>query len=193
MLETEVGHMIAEGEQEVIVAIVPRAKELARFGDQVGHALLNLGADGERGFAVGDQIEFVVDRLAGRRDVDGAIVLAGDDRRIDEEFERDGLEGNVVAGLACRSGSEVPNFQPSGRISLASIGDLRRRRAGRIEDDLVPFEDDELVGGRVAFGLDEVVSRRRAALRRRERRGGRQKTSSEVALPGNDLYRPPRT
>jgi len=34
----------------------------------------------------------MVNGLAGRREVDGAIVLAGDDGRIDEQIERDRLE-----------------------------------------------------------------------------------------------------
>ena len=42
MLEPKVGHVIAESEQEMVVAIVARAEELARFGDQVGHRLLVL-------------------------------------------------------------------------------------------------------------------------------------------------------
>ena len=87
MLEAEVRDVIAEREQEVVVAIVTRAEELARFGDEVGQSFLNGGRDVERGFAVGDEVEFVVDRLAGRRDVDDAIVFAGDDGRIDEEIE----------------------------------------------------------------------------------------------------------
>ena len=40
MLQAEVRHVIAEREQEVIVAIMPRAEELARLGNQVGHLLL---------------------------------------------------------------------------------------------------------------------------------------------------------
>ena len=87
MLKPEVRHVIAEREQEVVVAIVARAEEHARFGDEVGESFLDGGRDGERRFAVGDEVEFVVDRLAGRRDVDNAVILACDDGRIDEEIE----------------------------------------------------------------------------------------------------------
>ncbi len=64
---------------------------------------------------------------------------------------------NVTVLPDCVStGRDVPNFQPSGRISLASKVCSVARRAGGIEHDVVPFENGELVGGGVTVGLDEV-------------------------------------
>ena len=72
MFQAEVRHMIAEREQKMIVAIMARAKELARLGNQVGHLLLVLGAHVQRGFAVGHHVDFMVNRFARRREVDGS-------------------------------------------------------------------------------------------------------------------------
>ena len=113
MLQAEVGHVIAEREQKMIVAIMARAEELARLGNQVGHLLLVFGAHVESGFAVGDHVEFVMDRLARRRDVDGAIILAGNYGRIDQHIERDRLEGDLIAGLL---------FDGKRRAELPAIG-----------------------------------------------------------------------
>jgi len=74
MLEAEVRDVIAEREQEVVVAVVARAEEHAGFSDDVGESFLDGGRDGEGGFAVGDEVELVVDGLAGRRQVDDAVV-----------------------------------------------------------------------------------------------------------------------
>ena len=43
MFESEMRDVIAEGEEEMVVAIMARAKQLARFGNQVGHRLLVFG------------------------------------------------------------------------------------------------------------------------------------------------------
>ena len=42
MLQPEMRHVIAERKQEMVVAIMARAKQLARLGYQVGHRLLDL-------------------------------------------------------------------------------------------------------------------------------------------------------
>jgi hypothetical protein len=92
MFEAEVRHMIAEREEEMVVAVMARAEKLARFGDEVGHRFLNLWAHGEGVFAVGDHVDLVVNGLARRCQVDGAVIFAGNYGRIHEQIERDGLE-----------------------------------------------------------------------------------------------------
>src|SRR5580700_5530079 len=97
MFETKVRDVITECEQEMIIAVMPRAEKLARFSDQIDQAGLNLRRHGECGFAVGSQIDFVMNWFAGRRDVDRTIIFAGDDRRIDQSLERHRLESSLIA------------------------------------------------------------------------------------------------
>ena len=47
----------------MVIAIVARAEELARFGDQAGHGFLVLLAHVQGVFAVGDNVDLVMDRL----------------------------------------------------------------------------------------------------------------------------------
>ena len=156
MFEAEVRDVIAEGEEEVVVAIMTCAEEDAGFGDDVGEAFLDGGRDGERGFTVGDEVELVVDGLAGGREVDDAVVLAFDDGRVDEEVEGDGLKGDVIAGLGV-DGEGGAEFPAVGEDEGGAVGELGGGRAGGVEGDFVPLEDEELVGGGEAGGLDVVV------------------------------------
>ena len=82
MLEAEVRHVIAQGEQEMIVVIVPRAKELAGLRHQIREALLHFRAHLERRCAVRHHVDLVMNRFAGRRQVHGSIVFSGNHRRI---------------------------------------------------------------------------------------------------------------
>src|SRR5262249_55062880 len=129
---------------------------LAGFGDEISHRLLNLRAHGEVGFTVGNHVDFVVDGLAGRGEVDGAVVFAGDYGRIDEQVERDGLEGDAISALGGygESGAELPAV---GHDKRGFVVELVRGRACGIEDGFIPLEDHELVGGGDAVRLDVVV------------------------------------
>ena len=90
-------------------------------------SFLDGGRDGEGGFAVGDEVELVVDGLAGRREVDDAVVLAFDHGRVDEEIEGDGLEGDVIGGLGVdgQRSAELPAV----RQDEAGVVDESLRRA----------------------------------------------------------------
>src|ERR1700735_131129 len=99
MLEAEMGHVVAERKQEMIIAVMPCAEEFAGLGHEIDHSLLNLGAHVERDRTVGDHVNLVMNGLAGRSDVDDAVVLTGDDGRIDQQLQRNGLERNLISGL----------------------------------------------------------------------------------------------
>ena len=98
----------------------------------------------------------MVDGLAGRREIDGPVILAGDHRRVDEKVKRDGLERDASAGLLFgrECGAKLPAF---GEDETGLISELRGRRACGIKDHRIPFEDHELIRGRHAFGLNGVV------------------------------------
>src|SRR5690348_4970220 len=80
VLEAEMSDVIAEREKEMIIAIMTRAEERAGFGDEVRHLFYCIGADRKRGFAVGSEVQFVVNLISGGSDVDGAIVFPRDHR-----------------------------------------------------------------------------------------------------------------
>ena len=50
----------------------------------------------ESGFAVGNDIDFVMNWFAGRSDVNNAVVFTGDNGRIHEAIERYRLERNLI-------------------------------------------------------------------------------------------------
>ena len=87
VLQAEMGHMVAQAEQEVIVAVMPRPEKFACFGHQVHVFLAELGADVERGFAVRGDVHHVADGLAGWRHVHDAQVLTRNDRRIHQAVQ----------------------------------------------------------------------------------------------------------
>ena len=66
----------------MVIAVMARPEQLPGLGHQVRIILLEVRTHFERGFAVGRHVNFVMDRLAGRRHVDHPVVLAGDDGRI---------------------------------------------------------------------------------------------------------------
>src|ERR1700728_1025543 len=140
MLEAEVRNVIAEREKEMVVAIMARAEEDAGFGDDVDESFLNSGRNGEGGFTVGSEVELMVDGLAGRREINGAIVLTFDNRRVNEKIEGDGLEGDGAAGFVVdgQGRTKAPAF---GAGEDGVVSDLRGGRARGIESDFVPLED----------------------------------------------------
>ena len=97
--------------------------------------------------------------------------------------KRDGLEGDVIAGLAVdgQRGAELPAF---GKDEIGVVGEILGGRAGRVEGDFVPLKDKQLVGGRDAVRLDEVVGGVELgdAGRNVEMEG---EDVEQVALPGN--------
>src|SRR5271154_641737 len=99
MLEAKMRDVIAEGEKEMIIAIMSGAEKLAGFGNQIGHSALHLGTHVERGGAVGHDIDFVMNRFAGGGDVEDTEVSAGDEGRTHEPIQCHGFEGDLIAGL----------------------------------------------------------------------------------------------
>ena len=146
MFQAEMRHMIAQRQQEMVVAIMPRPEKFARLGNQVGHLLLNRGAHVESGFAVRHHIDLMVDRLALGRQVDGAIILARNDGRIDEHIERNRLERDLIAGLFCHR-KRRPELPAIRHQEFGVVHQLFGGNAGWIEDNLIPFQHQQLVRG----------------------------------------------
>ena len=97
MLETEVRNVIAEGVEEVIVAVVMRAEKFLRLLDQILVVIPDFLRGIERGGAVGGDVHFG-DRIL--RERNNFQKFSGDDRRVDERGERDWSEVDFVSALA---------------------------------------------------------------------------------------------
>ena len=148
MLEAEVGDVIAERVEEVIVAVVMRAEKFLRLVDEILVVIPDFLRGVERGGAVGGDVHFG-DRIL--RERDDFQKFSGDDRRIDERGERDGGEVDFVAALAGdgKRGAELPSV---GKLQAGGVVDVVGLVALGIEQDLVPTDDGELVGGGGAGG-----------------------------------------
>src|SRR6202167_2521436 len=96
MLKAEMSHVIAERKQEMIIAVMPCAEKFAGFGHQIDHPLLNFRTHVECGFAVGNDVDSVMNWLAGRSDVIDAVVFTADNGRIHKAIERDRLERDLI-------------------------------------------------------------------------------------------------
>src|SRR5215475_16219181 len=98
VFETEVGDVIAESVQEVIMAVMGGAEESGGLFDRVFVVVPNFLRHIERGGAVGGNVEFYRWGLAliQRNNFEK---LARDDRRIHQGIKRDGVELNLVPGL----------------------------------------------------------------------------------------------
>ena len=91
MLEAEVSDLVAEGDEEVIRAVVTALVERAGFADQAVEFGDVLFREVELFGAVGGHVEVVLRRdLGSERDL--AEVAAGEDGRVDELLEADGFE-----------------------------------------------------------------------------------------------------
>ena len=64
MLQSEVGHVIAQAVEKVIVAVVLRSEQRVGLCDQVLVVFPNLGGSVERGRAVGGNVHFHRRRLS---------------------------------------------------------------------------------------------------------------------------------
>src|SRR5579871_720134 len=97
MLEAEVGDMIAERIEEVIVAVVMGAEKFLRLLDQVPIVIPDFGGCVEGCGAIGGDIHF--GRWI-RRERDNFQKFSGDHGRVDQRIQRDSSEMNVIAVLA---------------------------------------------------------------------------------------------
>ena len=119
VLEAEVGYLVGERDEEVVGAVVARLVEGAGFADEFGE-LVDVGlVEGEVFGAVGGEVEVVLGRDFGGEG-DFAEPAAGEDGRVDELLEGDGLEAAwTEASVAPSVGSSaVPKCQPSGMVML---------------------------------------------------------------------------
>src|SRR5947209_5651579 len=83
----------------MIVPVMARAEESAAFLDEILVLLNHLGADFECAVAIGGNVE-VMGKAAVRAELDGAVVGAHGDGRIDHSGEGGGLKFDLVAGFA---------------------------------------------------------------------------------------------
>src|ERR1051326_4115416 len=146
VLEAEVGDVVAERVEKMVVAVVVRAEQLLRLVNQgfvvVPRFLLSV----KRGGAVGGDIHFGGRSLRQRDDFQK---FSGDDGRIDQRGERHRGEVDFTSGLIGNRewGAELPSsrkFQRGGVVDVVGLV------AFGVQQDLVPTDDGELVGGRGA-------------------------------------------
>jgi uncharacterized OB-fold protein len=95
MLETVRGDVVGEREQEVVVAIVPRAEQRVRLGDEPAVVRDVVVRYRERRLRIGRQVEVVSRRLT-RRELDRLEVRAGEHRRVDQHDERGRLKDDRI-------------------------------------------------------------------------------------------------
>ena len=81
MFQAEMADVVAQGEQEMIIAIVMRAEQRIRLRDQVRKMARVLRFDFQRGGAVGDDVQ-EVRRISARRQIQRSEKFPRDDRRI---------------------------------------------------------------------------------------------------------------
>src|ERR1700722_253026 len=80
MLQSVAADFIAYGEEKVVVAIVPRAKQRSGFGDQFLEISLLARRQVEIGFVFGDHVENMNRSFSGLREFNFLEVLSGDKR-----------------------------------------------------------------------------------------------------------------
>src|SRR5579863_4343797 len=143
MLEAEVRDVIAQRVEEVIVTIMMRAKKLLRLVDEISVMIPNFLRSVERGGAVGGDIHFRGRVLRQRNDLE---IFTGNDGRIDQRRQRDGVEVNLVGALVGnrKRGAEFPAL---GKLQRSGVVDLVGLPALGIKQNLVPTDDGELGSG----------------------------------------------
>src|ERR1700732_1564691 len=111
----------------------------------------------ERGGAIGGNIHFG-DRILGERhDLEK---FSGDDRRVDERGEGNSRELDSVPAVAGhgKRGAELPAVR---KLQARAVIDVVRLPAPGIEQNLIPADDRELVGGRGTRRKSTFEDRRR--------------------------------
>ena len=141
MLQSEMRDVIAQGQQEVVVGVVPRAKQNSRLLHQVPIMFPDFFRSIERGGAVGCKIEF-------RGRIFGAErhhlqILARDDRTIHQHGQRNGRKMNVAARLIGNM-QRRPKLPSRGQPQARAIRKLIGTVAGGIEQQRVPVDDVQL-------------------------------------------------
>ena len=150
VFEPEVSNVLAEREQEGVVAIVPRAKERACLRRQMGEVPRILWLHFQGRSAVGDDVQRMR-RLRAGTQINRAKVCAGDERRIHQRLQGHGREFQNAGRFPRlrQSGAKFPPVRQSeggGILQLTGFGALG------IEHDVIPTEVQQLRGGRSAGG-----------------------------------------
>src|SRR5262249_52280271 len=139
MLLPEAHHVVAQGEQEVILAIVMGLEKGQRLTHQPLIAFNQFWRDVEEGRAVGGDIEFV-SNWAIRRQLKYPHVRTRLNGGIDKQIERqrnkrDRVPGHVVDGKRCTE------FPVLGKLQGRAESKGRSREARRVEQHFAPHED----------------------------------------------------
>ena len=187
MLQPKVRHVVAQRQQEVVLRVMPRAKKFAGLGHQLHHLLARLFAQIQRRGTVGHQVQLVMNRLAGRRNVHGLVILARHNRRVHQHVQRNRLERHCVAvgGDGVQRGAVLPS---GGQLQAGREGLLFGARRGRIEQHLIPLQHHQLFRGGetirlnlVEFGLQLACARGNFYMKG--------KGVHQIAVPGQLLAR----
>ncbi len=174
MLQAEVGDVIAERVEEVVVAVVVSAEKFLRLVDETLVVIPNFWWRVEGGGAVGGDVHFS-DGIAGERH--DFQEFSGDDGRVDQRGERNGGEVDFVSALAGdgKRGAELPAV---GKFQAGGVVDVVGLPAFGIKQDLVPADDGQFVGGGGAGGESAF-----------ERCGGKEvEFGSDFGRPGGDFH-----
>ena len=148
VLAADAAEFVADGEQEIVVLIVFRVKQFIRLLDQraVRGDLFRRRFELFR--AVGHHVQVHRDFCA-RVEVDAAEIAACEQRRIEEGFEVERLEGDLVAVARGRfqRGAELP-ARWHGQVGLDR--DVAAAVAGRVNRQRLPLHAEDVVGKRGA-------------------------------------------
>ncbi len=137
VFQTVMGGLVPQNEKEVVFFVVSRAKKFACFCYklfQAGQVRIR-HLDGL--FAFANQIDHMNRRLTRGRELYLAVNRSGDQRRVNQFGQRDGLEFSRTAGLlrGRERCAELPSIrQPDRSRDLYGV----RGHALRIQQDLVP-------------------------------------------------------
>ena len=142
MLQPDAAHPIGHGDEEVIVVVLARAEQAVGLDDQGAQDADLFVRRGDVFPGVGDDVE-EDGRTAARVQIDLAIVFTGEHRAVDEDVERDGLEGDGAAARAggTQGGAVFPAFG-QGHAGLDS--DVPVEAAGGVEQHLLPLDVQHL-------------------------------------------------
>ncbi len=161
MLQAEVGGVIRQREEEIVVAVVPRPEEGAGLRDEGAVLRLELGTDRESRLAVGRDVEAVWGSAVGQGD--DAKILAREERRVHEGRQRHRRESETVGRRPGRALQRRGPFPPLGQPDRRGEEDLVGLAFFGVEEDRIPGNEREIRGGGGArrelsgFGGREVI------------------------------------
>ncbi len=130
MLQSEMRDVIAQSQQEVVIGVMPCAKQNSRLLHQVAVMFPDFFRSIERGGAVGRNIEFRGRIFAERRQGHDFQILARDYRTIHQHGQRNGRKMNVAAHLIgnMQRRAELPS---RGQPQARAVREFDRNRSRR--------------------------------------------------------------